>query len=368
MLESLDKVDWQHLRGMKGPATDVPRLIRDLASGDVLTAMKASDDLWGIILHQGNVYEATSYVIPYLIELLSSDVVLDRSDILYSFYTICWVHQEEDDLNDATRKTLAAIQKGVETYIALLSGPDRELRATAAFVLPLLAQNNSRSASAILSRLKVETEPEVKAALAWSLGTLIADGSTLPVGDRDEAVALLGNLIGPTETRQVRFSAAHSLLRGKKAETPSGAVAVLLDGIAHPDLYPTLPGGAVPIWSASEALCELDGERRLAAFWAALELVREPRNAHTIAMTLLDCVLLGASRRRHPRVCDYSDPETVRYGDTADELPEAQTLSAEQKKALCIVVEADKVWERPSNLLAIYGLPASRDDARRLLS
>jgi hypothetical protein len=82
----------------------------------------------------------------------------------------------------------------------------------------------------------------------------------------------------------------------------------------------------------------------------------------------LDCALLGASRRIHPRVYGYSDPETVRYGDTADELLEARTLSAGQKKALCIAGEADEVWERPSNLLATYGLPASRDEARTLLS
>jgi hypothetical protein len=377
MLEGLEKVDWNKLGGVSA-TDDVPRLIRNLTSDVPQVWTDAIDNLGEIICHQGTVSEATSHVIPFLIELLSSDIVLSKPDILLTLYTICWVHVEAR--YDFDRKvgpyrtyiqnTLAAIRDESAVYIALLNEPDRWLRATAAFTLPLLVHNSSRSLTAILSRLKVETDPEVKAALAWGLGDVIADDSIAIIDEKAEALALLRRLVEVGESHQVRFSAAHSLFKGEKANVPPEAVTILLDGIARPDVYSNLPGGAVPVYRASEVFCELEGERRLVAFRKALDVVPEWRHAHRMAMALLDCVLLGATgplHPLHPHRSNYSAPGMTRYDDDAKEPLKAQNLSSEQKEALRIVVEAEGVWKQPSNLLAVYGLPCSRDEAHQLL-
>ena len=308
--------------------------------------------------------------------MLSSDIVLSKPDILLTLYTICWVHVEArydsdrkvEQYRTYVQNTLAAIRDGSAVYIALLNEPDRWLRATAAFTLPLLVHNSSRSLTAILSRLKVETDPEVKAALAWGLGDVITDDSIAIIDEKAEALALLRRLVGGGESHQVRFSAAHSLFKGERANVSPEAVTILLDGIARPDLYSNLPGGAVPVYRASEVFCELEGERRLVAFRKALDVVPEWRHAHKMAMALLDRVLLGATSPLHPHRFNYSDPGMTRYDDDAKEPLEIQNLSSEQEEALRIVVEADRVWEQPSNLLAVYGLPCSRDEARQLLN
>ena len=233
--------------------------------------------------------------------------------------------------------------------------------------LPLLVQDNLRVLQAVLSRLEVETEPGVQASLAWSLGDVIADDSAI-AEDRAAVFALLRRLIEDGKTPQIRFSAARALLRGQTEDIPSEAITVLLDGIAQPDLNCPLPSrDALSTIDASLALCRLDSGKRMEAFRTALQVTPTFRDAHMIALKLLDCVLLGIPEpRRWHRAC--SDSCGIDYGEKPDEPLDIHSLSAEQREALNIVVQADKVWEKPSNLLAIYGLPPSRNEALQLLN
>src|ERR1700733_4894040 len=70
MLEGLDEIHWSVLQHCRGSATDVPGLIRSLMSHDHDERWEAFGQLADTILHQGTVYEATPYAVPFLIELL----------------------------------------------------------------------------------------------------------------------------------------------------------------------------------------------------------------------------------------------------------------------------------------------------------
>src|SRR5882672_4558990 len=71
MLEGLDQVPWKRLQHCRGAATDVPQILRDLASDDKEVAEEAVlDGLWDKLCHQGTLYEASPYAIPFLLELL----------------------------------------------------------------------------------------------------------------------------------------------------------------------------------------------------------------------------------------------------------------------------------------------------------
>jgi HEAT repeat protein len=72
MLEGLDRIDWSKLHHAYGEATGVPGLIRDLLSNDQRVREEAMDELSGSLWHQGTVYEASSYAIPFLQELLKA--------------------------------------------------------------------------------------------------------------------------------------------------------------------------------------------------------------------------------------------------------------------------------------------------------
>ena len=70
MFEGLDRIDWPKLKHAYGEASDVPDLIRDLLSEEKDVRRNAIYELSGNIWHQGTVYEASSYAVPFLQELL----------------------------------------------------------------------------------------------------------------------------------------------------------------------------------------------------------------------------------------------------------------------------------------------------------
>jgi hypothetical protein len=69
---NLDDVPWDTLEHAYGSATDVPEQLSLLLSPDRTVYQEALGYFWGNIIHQGTVYEATSYVVPFLIALLES--------------------------------------------------------------------------------------------------------------------------------------------------------------------------------------------------------------------------------------------------------------------------------------------------------
>ena len=80
-LSELDKVRWSELSHAYGPAADVPTLISDLASKNVGTRNEALTELQSNIIHQGTVYTATPYAVPFLVDLMITRRAL-RADLL----------------------------------------------------------------------------------------------------------------------------------------------------------------------------------------------------------------------------------------------------------------------------------------------
>jgi HEAT repeat protein len=80
-LSGLDSVNWAELRHAYGLATDVPGLIRELASPDEETREEAYAMLFSNIYHQGTVYPASVAALPFLIELLALEATPDRASL-----------------------------------------------------------------------------------------------------------------------------------------------------------------------------------------------------------------------------------------------------------------------------------------------
>src|SRR5262249_25230696 len=74
VLENLDNVDWAKIHHAYGPATDVPAQIRAIAFGDEQQRKNAIWELHGNIWHQHTVYEASSFAVPFLIELVQNKI------------------------------------------------------------------------------------------------------------------------------------------------------------------------------------------------------------------------------------------------------------------------------------------------------
>jgi hypothetical protein len=81
MLEGLDEINWSKLHHAFGSASEVPIWIRDLLSDARQIRENAIYELSENLLHQGTVYEASYYAMPFLIELLKSSMTPDKADI-----------------------------------------------------------------------------------------------------------------------------------------------------------------------------------------------------------------------------------------------------------------------------------------------
>jgi HEAT repeat protein len=82
VLEGLDAVNWAGLTHAYGPASDVPELIRALASTEADERARALHSLYGNIFHQGSRYEATACAVPFLARLAANSQIAQRDDIV----------------------------------------------------------------------------------------------------------------------------------------------------------------------------------------------------------------------------------------------------------------------------------------------
>ena len=200
MLDELDLVPWQSLRHAFGDATDVPRLIRALASTDGAQRQTALKDLFACLLHQGAVYEATASAVPFLFELLASDATEERNWVAFLLASIAqgqgylkahtnldeerWrqalaergstLEAELQREDEVVRSVQLALGRGVEQLAPFLSDGEAEVRAT---IARALARYPARAAE-LLPALEVaetrERAPHVRQALQQSLSTLRA--------------------------------------------------------------------------------------------------------------------------------------------------------------------------------------------------
>ncbi len=170
MLDNLDSIEWSKINHSYGPATDLPATLRVLASGDKKQRERASWELHGNIWHQGTVYEATAYAVPFLLELVRGNHP-DTLDVLGLLALIAdgnsylKVHGKGVKMTDGEfQAQLArelewviqakkAVATGTELFMELLATQDRKLREMGALLLGLT--RSVRSASDNISTVEV---------------------------------------------------------------------------------------------------------------------------------------------------------------------------------------------------------------------
>lgn len=83
MLDRLDNIPWNTLHHAFGTAEDLPVQLRALANiSQPSQQAEALNELYGNIWHQGTVYEASAYAVPFLFELATDTGNALRADIL----------------------------------------------------------------------------------------------------------------------------------------------------------------------------------------------------------------------------------------------------------------------------------------------
>lgn len=200
MLVGLDKIDWSKLQHAYGSAYDVPQLLRDLISKDKKIRADAIYELFGNIWHQGTIYEATVYAVPFLIEILQSPEASDSIDVpvlLGAIASGCgylevqaadesnkkyWTEKlneqgksfdeelnREHSITEIVRKE---ISKALPLLIPYLSHSEPEVRRTIAQALGAFPDQRSTFLPLLEQALDCECDEEVQEELTESIKSL----------------------------------------------------------------------------------------------------------------------------------------------------------------------------------------------------
>lgn len=232
MLEGLDDVPWERLTHAYGKATDVPDLLRALARGK----RSALDEFYGNIWHQGTVYEATSYAVPFLVEILTAPKA-DKEGILGLLSSIAWgssyadVHQhfdifakqhDKEELDSIIEKELRwvraardTVAAGAPTYTTLLTTGTPEVRKAAAQTIGASVDPSDPSVSALRECVVTDDDLHVRATAILALGRIgaVTESDFATWRDLPEPLLrLLGAIV-------VAMTAA----RGKRAAADGGS-------------------------------------------------------------------------------------------------------------------------------------------------
>src|SRR5258708_25831389 len=250
MLDRLDDIPWNRLTHAHGPAEDVPDLLRRLrtARAEMMDEQSPLWHLFGTIWHQGTVYEATAYAVPFLIELAACPLVPDRLGILELLASIATGSSFRDVhgnlLNEpdfAERKAMelrwveqahAAVASGVAAFLAM-TREETDVRLAAAHVLALLPEHREVVCARLRSMVNAETGSLQRAGLLLLLGL---------AGDRAHAAlsvltgALTGDDLGQRRGAVVAFAYL------KPDALPNLARAAILDAVAAAGLENSFDG------------------------------------------------------------------------------------------------------------------------------
>jgi hypothetical protein len=188
MLETLNSVPWSELRHAYGEASDVPDLIRALASPEQIVYEDSLGRLWSSVIHQGTVYSSTAYVVPFFCELLEAPEVQNKAELLSYLATISQgasysdVHVREKERRETPemQKQIAeelswvqaasdAVSDGYATYLRLVQSPDPKLRAHAAYTLSRCQSHAAEVVPVMKQHLAVEASLQVRASLLLCL-------------------------------------------------------------------------------------------------------------------------------------------------------------------------------------------------------
>lgn len=205
MFEGLDAIDWASLSHAYGSASDVPDLLRLLLSEDQQIREDALIELFGNIHHQGTIYEASSYAIPFLVELMNCPAFSGKDDIAMLIICIAagrgyyevhatgerrkeWeeiLAQKNQSLDEAIHreaKYIRRLREVASPYIprllSYLQHKDSELRLSVSEMLPCYPEYFETTISALENALVIETDDEVKEYMQGALDIMKAKDST----------------------------------------------------------------------------------------------------------------------------------------------------------------------------------------------
>ena len=302
MLDTLDSIPWANLTHAYGSATDVPQILLDLAD----SSEEAVNELFGNIWHQGTVYEATAYAVPYLIEILDdpgNTVKMWICNLLASiangtsyhdvhrpmFAKIGYNEVDQTVIDQElgwVRAAQEAVIAGFESYRRLANSQDRDTWLAALFLmvsLPVYREETTRGIAERLGATGGEDET-TRAGLYLLLGR---------TGDQSQPTldTLAAGLSG--DSLVLRRAAAVALATIKPEPFPTAAREAVIECLfddAVEETFVGLPWDSMEDVDRDSLMSVLDNDTRLDIAARVMADIVNGGGTHTSTGMMMDIV------------------------------------------------------------------------------
>ncbi|MEU6720261.1 hypothetical protein ABZ897_53160 [Nonomuraea sp. NPDC046802] len=172
--DGIDDIAWDSLKHAYGSAEDVPQALRDAVGEDDELAEEALEHLFGSVYHQGTLYPATPWAVPFVARLAVDPGTRRREHLLSLLAVIAAT-------DDATAQVLAdvraALARETRRLLPLLDDPESDIRHVATHLLGNLPCESAAEVVPVLrERYGRESSPLVLAGLLAAAGRLDREG------------------------------------------------------------------------------------------------------------------------------------------------------------------------------------------------
>jgi hypothetical protein len=333
MLETLDEVNWADVTACYVPGEQIPIFIRQLVSIDEAVQREAVQELFDNLEHQGDVYPATLFAVPFLIELLDFDAVHVKAEILDILRHVGSSVTADVDL--ATSVT-HAVNDGLAVYQLFLSHPNDSVRkdATELFIGAAWDRDIHLLASELSKRLNLENDPENRIYMVRSLGAAIGTGqlSTEEVSTYRETLDRLMNVEGDLYVLTQKDLGQMQLPEGKIDLKVFERFLKRVEQLEYFD-HPLLGNVLV---ATSHVLGNIDNPEASLLFVELMETIQSQVNISSISKELIDKAF------------------------SIGEKPNLNNLASHQTLAIKTILSKIVYWNAIEGYLAHYGLPTNR--------
>ncbi len=267
-MDKLDQIPWNQMK-----AGDVPGLLRKMrtAPPDFSNDEAPLWLLYDALCHQGTVCEASSYAVPFLLELAANPKTPDRVGVLLVLADIA---QGESDRKKWGQAAHVAVAGGFDTLVQITK-EQGDVALAAAHVLAQFPEHAAKVGRILRRLLAAETRVPQRAGLLLLFGD---------VGDSSLAARAVLTKGAKSADRSQRQAAAVSIARLKLRPLPPGAreaIGETLSGEESED-FRKLP------WDATNPTDNYEAELRSC-------LSKQDRNA--LAETLIALVEAGSASK-----------------------------------------------------------------------
>lgn len=171
-------VDWKKLKQANGPATRVPKQIKELLSPDPDERGSAEVTLFETLFAPGKWFSASAPAIPLLCDVLDADKGESRfyagwliGEILAGDHVDALERKKPARNDDMAAARAAAVNRKASLFHAL-GDKDARVRAGAAFALAFVPELADESTALLRKRLEEDKDPFVAASIILALGVL----------------------------------------------------------------------------------------------------------------------------------------------------------------------------------------------------